>query len=70
MLHKFKQSKTKKQDISSSVKSNNPKIEQTCVEKYGFKNPQQNAHISEKASRNAYLLKPFIFPNGNKISGL
>ena len=53
--------------LSSPGKSHKDKMEQTCEEKYGYKNPQQNADISEKTSKNAYLLKQYIFPNGNKI---
>lgn len=34
------------------------------MDKYGAENPQQNAEVSEKASKNAYKAYDYIFPSG------
>jgi hypothetical protein len=36
----------------------------TNIERYGFENPSHNAVISEKASKNAYKAKDYVFPSG------
>lgn len=47
------------------------KIIATNIIKYGCKSPLQNPIIAEKASKNAYKVKTFIFSNGKtiKVSG-
>jgi hypothetical protein len=44
------------------------KFKQTCLEKYGVENPQQNSEIAEKAAKNSYRKKTYIFPSGKEIS--
>ena len=41
---------------------------QTCLEKYGVENPQQNADIANKSSKNSYRRKSYTFPSGNQIT--
>ncbi len=43
------------------------KIKTTCLEKYGVEYALQNSEIAEKASKNAYKLKTFIFDSGEEI---
>ncbi len=37
---------------------------ETNIEKFGVEHPCQNTEIAEKASKNAYLKKEFVFPSG------
>jgi len=39
----------------------------TCLINYGVEHPHQNSAIAEKASKNCYKSKLFIFPSGNEI---
>ena len=45
------------------IKARN-KIETTCVEKYGTKNPMQNSEIFEKNQKARFKMKEYIFPSG------
>ena len=44
------------------------KSKETRINKYGVEYAMQNAEIAEKSSKNAYLLKEYVFPSGNKIN--
>ena len=39
-----------------------------CLEKYGVENPQQIPEIAEKASKNSYRKKIYLFPSGKEIT--
>lgn len=43
------------------------KIQNIMVERYGYAHALQISEFAEKASKNAYLSKPFTFPCGNVI---
>lgn len=51
--------------LQSDDKKEKSKI--TCMEKYGVVHPMHDPIISEKASKNSYLLKKYTFPSGNII---
>lgn len=42
-------------------------MKNTCKIKYGVENPLQNSEIAEKASKNSYNKKLYVFPSGNSI---
>jgi hypothetical protein len=47
------------------------KVKQTCLQKYGVTSPLQTTEVMDKASKNAYKLKEYIFPSGRieKVQG-
>jgi hypothetical protein len=42
-------------------------VKKTCLEKYGVENPQQVPEIAEKASKNTYRKKTYVFPSGKEL---
>src|SRR5207253_10115087 len=59
--------------LDNPMKSDKVKFkqEQTCLEKYGYKNVMHNPEIAERACAMAYKTKDYRFPSGriDKVQG-
>jgi hypothetical protein len=66
----FQMEETKQKNRLVMVENKKDIIEKsknTCLEKYGVEHPAQNPEIMAKCSKNAYKLKDYTLPSGNKI---